>query len=795
MNADPERRVEENASEFDSIALDALSSGTISGKQPSAHSDDDGEKSNLQQLQNAGPSMEHVDAERIDEFCDRRRLDVAARLKLFKQVVDAVHFAHQRGIIHRDLKPGNILVRSDGVPSLINFGNVRRAHDGCEDGAEAALASEYASPEQVMGDTITTASDIYSLGVILYELLTGRRPYRLKTADSSEVAQAICEQVPEKLSQVAVLPGISPEQLKRALRGDLDSIILTAMRKEPDGRYPSADHFANDLERYLDGSAVCAHRGSAVYRSFKFMRRHAVAVLISGALLSALIAGAVASVAGLILARRERDRAEGSFRQARQAVDQFFTRVSQEKLLNQPGLDPLRNALLADAQAFYEEFLSKRSDDRSMGVEIASARTHLAQISSVTGSATEAVSKFQQAIALWEGLVATQPTNVVYREALARALNEQGAVILHMKDRGALALRIFRRALNLLEPQVAASHSPAASHELSMILLNIGEAEREEGQLKEAIESIQRSLAIEGELVTQGANLLDSSISMAKGHALLGQIFASDSDEIGPALMEYQQAIALLEKVTKLRPDLPGPAFELAFIFNDLSHLQQMAGKLDSALGSAGKAMDILERLDRQYPTGLNYQQGLAGIYHLMSDLHRGRREPAEALAFAQKAQALLGRQAQLHPENVNLRLDLAESQNNLGRMLQQTGEPVDALRSFQRAIDIYESIPELDPRDSYHLACNIALSIRLIGVKNGSEDTVALSKLSKADLLRRERYSERAIELLRRAVREGPLEFDVDVLQSDTDLDALRDLPDFQRLLDEIDGKTTGGK
>ena len=169
--------------------------------------------------------------------------------------------------------------------------------------------------------------------------------------------------------------------------------------------------------------------------AIKFVRRHAVAVMISGVLLSALIAGVVGSVTGLILARRERDRAEGSFRQARQAVNHFFTRVSQEKLLNQPGLHPLRNALLEDAQRFYEDFLRKRSGDRSLRAELALARTHLAQISSVTGSTTEAVGQFQQAIALWEDLVATQPANPAYREELARALNEQGVVIMRMKGR------------------------------------------------------------------------------------------------------------------------------------------------------------------------------------------------------------------------------------------------------------------------------------------------------------------------------------------------------------------------
>jgi eukaryotic-like serine/threonine-protein kinase len=805
MNTEREQPAQEDVSTIDSIAMEALSPEAISGEQPCSHPDDSGARPSVRQTQNVGLNMEHVDGQPIDEYCDCRRLDVPARLKLFKQVCDAVHLAHQHRIIHCELKPRNILITPDGVPKLINFGNTtsllgRCGGDAAIKGrttlmqtAELALTPEYASPEQVEGETITTASDIYSLGVILYVLLTGRGPYWLKTGDVSEVLRAICEQVPERPSQIAATHGGSVERLRRALGRDLDSIILLAMRKEPEGRYRSADHFANDLERYLQGLPVYAHRGSVAYQAIKFMRRHVLAVTISGVLLSALTVGVVGTVTGLILARRDRDRSLGSFRQAHQTVNRFFNRVSLERLLNQPGLHPLRNALLDDAQRFYEDFLRSRSGDRSLRAELASARTHLAQISSMTGSTTEAISQFQQAIVLWEDLVAAQPANPAYREELARTLNEQGLVIMRLKGRLAEAIRIFHRALELIEPQVADSHSPAASHELCMILLNIGEAQREQGQLKEATQSIQQSLMIEASLATESPSSLESSISMARGHVILGQIFLGDSGGSGPALVEYQQAILLLENVTHLHPELSDQALELALLFGDLNRLQQMEGRLDSALLSAGKAVEILEQLNRKHPGVVNYEQGLADNYHMMSDLHRQRREPTEGLAYAQKAQTLLGRMVELHPEIVSLRLDLAKSQNNLGRMLQQTGEPVDALRSFQRAVDIYESMPELDPRDSYLLACNIALSIRLIGVKNGSGDTIELSKLSKADLLRRDRYGNRAVELLRRALRAGSLDFDV--LESETDLDPLRDRPDFQSLISEDREKTTNAK
>ena len=254
-----------------------------------------------------------------------------------------------------------------------------------------------------------------------------------------------------------------------------------AMRKEPERRYASADQFADDLERHRKGLPVRAHLNSAIYRITKFIRRHAAAVIVSAVLVLALLAGVAGITTGLIMARRERDRAETSFRQARQAVNQFVSRVSDEKLFNQPGLYPLRNALLEDAQQFYEDFLNRRSGDPSLRAELAVARTHVARISSLIGSTSEAIGQFEQAVALWDGLVAAQPANPIYREELARTLNEQGTVIMRLNGRRDEALHIFRRAQELIEPIVADSASAPASHELGLILQNIGEIQRQQG--------------------------------------------------------------------------------------------------------------------------------------------------------------------------------------------------------------------------------------------------------------------------------------------------------------------------
>ena len=281
--------------------------------------------------------MEYVEGERLDHFCQRRGLGITERLTLFRKVCAAVAYAHQNLVVHRDLKPANIRVTAEGEPKMLDFGIAKLLDpDGASGGQidatltlSAAMTPEYASPEQIKGEPNNTVSDVYSLGVVLYELLTGQRPYaHLRGRRPDELARAICEEEPPRLSTVANLtftvapasagsvgePALDHKahlRLRQQLKGDLDNIVGKALHRNPARRYPNVIQLADDLRRYAEGQPVSARRDTFAYRTGKFVRRNKATVAAAAAL------AVLALVVGLVVATLEARRANRRFADVR----------------------------------------------------------------------------------------------------------------------------------------------------------------------------------------------------------------------------------------------------------------------------------------------------------------------------------------------------------------------------------------------------------------------------------------------------------------------------------------------
>jgi serine/threonine protein kinase len=376
--------------------------------------------------------MEYVEGEPITDYCNRHRLGMRARLAMFRTVCAAVQYAHQNLVIHRDLKPANILVGADGEPRLLDFG-IAKLLAGVDLSEPAgatllsALTPDYASPEQVRGRTVTTATDVYSLGVVLYELLAGRRPFAARAGSLEDIVRSVCDTDPALPSVASRASGdASTSGSARELRGDVDTIVMRALRKEPERRYASAQELSDDIGRYLEGKPVAARGDALTYRTAKFATRHWAAMLVAGVFLASLVGGLVLIVRQSQIADEQRRRAERRFADVRKLAGSFLFEV-QDAIQYLPGATRARELVTKRAVDYLDSLATEAADDPTLQAELAHAYRRVAEVlgnsrEANLGDAAGALASYRKALELQETLARRQPFDAALQRDLAQTV-------------------------------------------------------------------------------------------------------------------------------------------------------------------------------------------------------------------------------------------------------------------------------------------------------------------------------------------------------------------------------------
>jgi serine/threonine protein kinase/tetratricopeptide (TPR) repeat protein len=699
--------------------------------------------------------MEYIEGQPIDRFCDDHKLTTVERLQLFRTACSAVHFAHQNLIVHRDLKPSNILVTPDGTPKLLDFGIAKLLKPELYAQTIAPTATtlrpmtpDYASPEQVKGQPITTASDIYSLGVLLYELLSGHRPYRIKSYSPVEIERVICEQEPERPSAAVgrtvnthsadgVTGRLTPEtvsrpreghveRLRRRLQGDLDNIILMAMRKEARRRYASVEQFSEDIRRHLEGLPVIARKDTFNYRAGKFITRNKVAVAVALAFMLLSAAAIVVVVQQSVRAARERDKAKqvsaflaeifkvsdpgesrGNSVTAREILDQGAQRIDKE-LSGQPEVQA---TLMATIGEVYERLglydsaapLLEKSLDTRVALfgrnhaDVAESLLSLAILQYDRSNYAEAEPLYRESLTIRQRLFGSE------HPAVATSLNGLGT-LLEATNKYEEAEAAWREALRMRRKLFGNdSHEVAESLDnLGWLLYNKGEYEEAERLLREALEIHRTAYGDDHPLVASDLNYL-AFVAGTRGHA-------------------EQEQEALFREALRIRRKVYGNSHPwVAESLNNLAWLMNQQGKPAEAEALYRESLDIRRRL-----LGNNSQEVGQGLNNLAKTLMQrnayGEAEPLvrEALAIYTR---LFGEQS----------ADTAVVLQILATLLYEKGDYAAAESLFRQTLEIRRK--KLPPGNPTISATLVGLGL-LLSERGHAQEAEAL--LNEALALRR---------------------------------------------------------
>ena len=620
--------------------------------------------------------MEHVEGQPITDFCAARGMGARERVALFRTVCAAVQYAHQNLVIHRDIKPANVLVDGHGVPKLLDFGIAKLLASGVDpDLAPTAtvlpmMTPEYASPEQVKGRTVTTASDVYSLGVLLYELLAGRLPYEVRTDSLEAIVQAVCETEPSAPSE--------GDPARSELRGDLDTIVLKALRKEPERRYRTAHDLSEDLRRHLEGLPVAARADTIGYRTGKFVRRHRTAVAAAVLVTASLVGGIVATTRQARVAQRR-------FDEARRLIHTVIFDI-EPKMGAVAGTTPLRKELIESTLSYLEALARDAGDNPALLRELTASYVQLARVQGTAGDANvgdaqAARRTLGEAQKLAERLMTLDPNGP---DSLHEVVSVERNVALGFLYQGAYepAQQHARRTVELAERAVAIRPDFQAREDLA-------DAHRTLANCSDSAEAFARSREIYESLLLEKPDEPRILRNLSQVHKYVaGLHYRKNENEAGLDLIVKARAID--EKLLARNPENPVALMDLTFSLNQLSWGRSKTGDLPGAVAALQESLAIQEKNLARNPADARVRDRVAYALRAMAMLRRKTGDHGAARRDYLRAHAIYTDLRTRGYAAAYVGSELAITELELGDLSAEEGQRADACQWYRRSAAVY---------------------------------------------------------------------------------------------------------